>query len=116
MHELGIAKNIIEIVCNEIKNLKEGSKIDKVFFKASVVHSIYPQSLVFYFDALKAEHPFLAEASLDVEVLPVKGYCRNCDTNCDTMEVYGLCKKCNLPIEVENLEDMTVDSISLLEE
>ena len=113
MHEMGIAKNIIDIVCKEINQLKNNSKIDKVYFKTSVIHAVYPQSLGFYFDAMKMDHPSLTDATLDVEVLPVKGYCKNCNSVYYTMELYYLCEKCNQPVEIEISGDMTVDSVSL---
>jgi Zn finger protein HypA/HybF involved in hydrogenase expression len=116
MHELGVVKNIIDIVCKEINQLPNNPKIDMVYFKTSIIHAVHPQSLSFYFDAMKTGFPSLVDATLDIEVLPVKGYCSGCDSVYYTMELYCLCKKCNRSIEIEVGDDMTVDSISLFED
>lgn len=113
MHEMGIAKNILDIVKEEICLLKNNPIVGIVYFKTTVINAIYPESLKFFFDALKVDYPPLENATLNIEVLPAKGHCKNCNKDYYTMELYYLCEACKQPVDLEITDYMTVDSIHI---
>ncbi len=51
MHEMSLAYSIVEILLEETQNQEESIK--EVYLKASSLHQIVPESLIFYYDIIK---------------------------------------------------------------
>lgn len=65
MHEFGIAKSILEITEEEAR--KSGNRrVLRVSLRVGELGAVMPECLQFHFDCLKAGHPVLAAACLEV--------------------------------------------------
>ena len=76
MHELSIAKSLIELACEHAKN--EGAcKVTRISVRLGT-ESVVMRSLYFCFDS--ATKDTLCEgADLDIEEIPLSAYCPTCD-------------------------------------
>lgn len=86
MHEVSIAVNLIEIVSDQC--VKNGcSTIAFVNIKIGRASGIMPDALLFAFDAVK-EGSIAGNAVLNIEEVPVSGYCSDCNSNFTVEEEY----------------------------
>ncbi|MBO8151552.1 MAG: hydrogenase maturation nickel metallochaperone HypA [Candidatus Marinimicrobia bacterium] len=116
MHELTIARNIIQIVENELKKKGNSAKVKKVSFKAGALNAIIPESLVFGFDILKKDSELLRDSELIVEEIPLKVKCRACGTESVLDGPFFFCSNCGSgDVEVVEGEEMFVESVELYE-
>ncbi|MCB1158801.1 MAG: hydrogenase maturation nickel metallochaperone HypA [Leptospiraceae bacterium] len=112
MHEMGIAEEILEIVNQQAKEGNIVADITTVYFKASFLNSIYPDSLKFYYDAIKERYPSLNKSNLEIEILPLRHTCPKCREVKELFELFYECEKCQMPSEIEIDTTMTVDSFT----
>ena len=92
MHELALSESIVNIVKNEMKKYP-GSKALKVAIKLGALHEIVPDALQFGFDTMTLDTP-LAGAHLDIEKIPIRGRCRNCEHEFEIEEYLFICPQC----------------------
>jgi hydrogenase nickel incorporation protein HypA/HybF len=92
MHELSIAKSLLEIIEDESK--RHGlSRVTRVTVKIGVLSTIVPEALTFSFEAITGKT--IAEgAVLDIEVVPARGRCENCRIDFDVERFFFLCPEC----------------------
>ena len=92
MHELRIARNIIDSVLSEME--KRGlKKLSGVGLRIGALTDIVPESLEFGFNLLVADTP-MTGAKLRIERVPVKGRCRECGTEFKVEDMQFLCPSC----------------------
>ena len=89
MHEVSIALGILDIAEQHCK--QEGYKgIESIVVKIGKASGVMPEALLFAFDAVK--HGTLAEnAHLNIEEIPVSGYCNSCKNSFSVEEPFILC-------------------------
>ncbi len=112
MHEMSIAQSIIEIVLEENSSHQN---IKEVYFKASSIHQIIPESLIFYYDIIKIGYPLLKNSKLIVESESLVGKCKKCNSIYEIENLFFICKNCNLGLEIIQGNEMYIDKIILLE-
>jgi len=76
MHELGIARNIVAIVCEHAR----GAKITRVTLEVGELSGVLPDAIAFCFP-LVAAGTACADAVLDVHVVAGRSRCRTCGTD-----------------------------------
>ena len=76
MHELSIAQNIIDIVCDQMR-IHNLSRIETVSLRIGLMRCVVIESLNFSFDVLTSGSP-LEGAHLEVEEVPIRGRCMGC--------------------------------------
>jgi hydrogenase nickel incorporation protein HypA/HybF len=76
MHELSIAQNIIEIICDQMR-IHNLSRIESVSLRIGLMRCVVMESLRFSFDVLASGSP-LEGARLEVEEVPIRGRCLEC--------------------------------------
>ncbi len=77
MHELSIAQSILKIVQDETK--KHGvSRVTRIFLRIGALSAIVPESLTFSFEII-SERTIAEGARLDIELVPARGRCRECN-------------------------------------
>ena len=92
MHELSIARNIVEIVLDEMA--KHGlNRVDAVRLKIGAMAQVLPDALRFGFNCLSDQTP-LAGASLVIEEVAARGSCRQCGHEFDMGDWTCLCPVC----------------------
>ena len=76
MHEVSIVNDLFKVLMDVSE--KEGlHRIDKVNFTIGKMMHIVPEFFEFAFDSAK-ENTIAAEASIEIEYLPIKMRCENC--------------------------------------
>jgi hydrogenase nickel incorporation protein HypA/HybF len=116
MHELSIARNLIEIVCQHLQ--QEGDAVVKrVKLRIGQLTAVHPQALQFSFE-VASDQTLLQGAVLDIETLPVIIFCSRCQ---QLQTLPGIqkfhCPKCDTPstdirqgreLEIEFIEVVTL--------
>jgi hydrogenase nickel incorporation protein HypA/HybF len=93
VHELSIALSILDIVRDTCAGQGCG-RVEKVRVRVGKASGVMPDSLLFSFDCAKSGTP-AAEASLEIEEIPVGGHCRDCAADFTVDEKYVMaCPLC----------------------
>ncbi len=107
MHELSIAGSIIETVTHEIQ-AKNLGRIEAVGLRIGALSGILPDALEFGFDALKQDTP-LAEARLEIEVVPVTAFCPKCRQEFHVEEFIFSCPRCSSQeVELQHGQELDI--------
>jgi hydrogenase nickel incorporation protein HypA/HybF len=94
MHELSIAKELSDIIM-EVALKENLSKVIKVNICFGELVQIVPDIFETAFSVI-VEDTIIREAELEIEILPVKLRCRNCNNECQVKDKYFfLCDNCN---------------------
>lgn len=99
MHELSIARNIVDIVLDEMAKNRL-TRVDAVTLRIGAMAQVLPDSLRFGFECLSNQSP-LAGAKLVIEEIAARGLCRSCrhDFDMDGWVFHcPLCKETNIDI------------------
>jgi len=112
MHEMGIAQNILDIAVAAAR--KEGaSKITRINLVAGELRGIEPMQLTFCF-AVVARDTIAGNAYLDIETVPVSGYCNECQTNFSIEDYAYVCPQCgSVKIEVTGGTELRLKDIEI---
>jgi hydrogenase nickel incorporation protein HypA/HybF len=117
MHELKIAQNIISIVEDELARRKITTPVNVIHFKAGRMHAIIPESLIFNFDSIKAKKSPFQNTTLNLEIIPLRLKCRQCQKTVELIEPVFECQSCkSTNLEILNGQEMFIDSFELIEE
>lgn len=84
MHELSIAKNLIEIAAEAVG--KDGRAVAAVHIKVGALSGVAPEALTFAYD-LAIEGTVLAGSKLMIQCVPVKIFCQRC---CREVDLPGI--------------------------
>ena len=113
MHEMGIAKQIIEIATSSIPDDLEKMPVERINLKIGKMSSVVPDSLRFCFEILSRDTP-LAGAELNIEVVPVVFRCMECNSEWTVNKPVFVCKKCRSgSIEIISGQELDVVSIEV---
>ncbi|MBU4413680.1 MAG: hydrogenase maturation nickel metallochaperone HypA [Proteobacteria bacterium] len=113
MHEMGIAKQIIEIATSSIPDDLENIPVEKINLKIGQMSSVVPDSLRFCFEILSKDTP-LAGAELNIEEIPVVVRCMECNIEWTTNKPVFVCKKCKSgSIKIISGQELDVVSIEV---
>jgi hydrogenase nickel incorporation protein HypA/HybF len=110
VHELSIAREIIEIVEAEAarSNL---TRVDTVNIRLGALTGVNPDALAFSFEASVMDTA-LDGARLVIEKVPIKGRCRNCQTGFEVEEFVFLCPQCaSGDLEIISGEELDFDHL-----
>lgn len=89
MHELSIALSILEMAAEESR--KQGaSRVRRIHLKLGPLSGVVKEALLFAHEAAR-EGNLLGEAELDIEDVPVRAYCPQCQAERAVMSVQRLC-------------------------
>ncbi len=94
MHEMGIALEIVKIATAAIPDNTTSAQVERVNLRIVKLSSVIPDSLRFCFEIATMNTP-LSSAELSIEVVPIRGRCRLCNTEWTFTEPAFFCKKCN---------------------
>ena len=112
MHEVAIAKSIIEIAENEAR--KHGaSSIRKIKLRVGEFRGIVKEALEFAFSALRAD-TMAAGAELEVETIKLQVECRNCGPlECELNDFNLLCLQCGSALTITTGKELSVEYLDL---
>jgi hydrogenase nickel incorporation protein HypA/HybF len=108
MHELSIAKTIVDIVNGEIEK-RQIAGLEEIGIRCGVLSGVDPEALSFGFDAMTADTP-LSGVRLSIKRLPVLGRCRSCAREFAVPEFEFVCPACAATdIEVIQGEELDIE-------
>ena len=112
MHEVAIARNIIEIAENEAR--KHGaSSIRTIKLRVGEFRGVVKEALEFAFCALGAD-TMAAGAELEVETVKLRVECRNCGpVECELNDFNLLCLQCGSALTITAGRELSVEYLDL---
>jgi hydrogenase nickel incorporation protein HypA/HybF len=115
MHELSIAKNILETVQEHVPAEKR-SRISKVTMEIGAASGVVADALVFAFDAIVHDTP-MRNAALDTVIIPFSVMCHECRRESQNESGYMTCMFCDSPnVTVLSGTEMVLKQIELNDE
>ncbi|UCH25965.1 MAG: hydrogenase maturation nickel metallochaperone HypA [Trueperaceae bacterium] len=115
MHELSIAKNIIEIAEQHAR--QEGAAaITKVALQIGTLSGVVPEALEFAFEAARVG-TMAASAELEMEIVPLICSCGDCKLEFTVEDRHGiaLCPKCGKPSsDIRRGRELAVHSLEVV--
>jgi len=93
MHEMGIAQDICDIVLKTAEQNKVG-KVLRVDVQAGQLRAIVPDQLQYCFKFVAQQYAVVDGAELAVEIVPIKGKCKNCSNEFIVEEYRFICPEC----------------------
>jgi hydrogenase nickel incorporation protein HypA/HybF len=115
VHEVSIALGMVEELAR-IARENNAKKITGVKLKIGKMSGIVTDSLIFAFDAIKLEHPFLSSAEISIEEVPLVYACRICGKEFETDNLsFAACPDCKtyklkiLSGEEQHIENVEVE-------
>jgi hydrogenase nickel incorporation protein HypA/HybF len=112
MHEMSVAKNILDIVHEHIRS-EEESKVRSIILKVGELSGIVSDSLEFCFSTLVDNTP-LRGAKLLIQTIPISAACNSC--NYISQLEYGIffCEKCHSSdIKLITGKELQIEQIEL---
>lgn len=92
MHEMSIAQSLIAVIEDEMQ--KHGASVLRsVRLHIGQMSAVVPEALSFCFQVI-TEGTALEGARLDMEVIPLKGYCRKCGREFEIEDYAFVCPTC----------------------
>lgn len=115
MHEMGIAMQVVEIATAAIPEGMEGSRVERVNLRVGKLSAVVPDSLRFCFDILIRDTP-LANASLNIQEVPVSAQCGDCGHAWTAERPEFLCPRCGGgAVQLLSGQELEVVSIDIAE-
>jgi len=111
MHELAIARSVIEIAARH----SGGAPVARVELSVGHLRQVVPSALEFAFEVAAAGTP-VEGAELELREVPAAGACRACGAESEQSEFPFACAACgSLELDVIRGEELTVDALELIE-
>jgi len=112
MHEMTIAMNIVDIVCNKASE-ENASKINSVELEIGELSGIMIDSLQFCFEAA-CRNTIADGADLIIKNIVAKAYCKSCKTNFNTNSDFLPCPTCsNFDFELLKGKELSIKSFNI---
>ena len=111
MHEMAIAAQIVEIAIASIPADLKNAQVERVNLKIGKLAAVVPDSLQFCFQIAVQDSP-LRDADLNIEEIPLRVRCMDCNTEWTAHEPVFVCRKCNSG-SIEMLSGRELDIISI---
>lgn len=114
MHEISVARNILNIVGERVPE-EDLRSVRRINIRVGIGSGVLPSSLEFSFRAIASQTP-LASASLTIEHVPFTIHCRTCGLLSTVDPFVTLCPKCfGVSTDIRSGMELQVVSIELAE-
>jgi hydrogenase nickel incorporation protein HypA/HybF len=115
MHEMGIAMQVVEIAVASIPADLKDARVKRVNLKVGKLSAVVSESLQFCFQIAIQDTP-LRDADLNIEEIPLRIRCTDCDVEWTAHEPVFVCRKCNgSSIEMLSGRELDITSIEVVE-
>jgi hydrogenase nickel incorporation protein HypA/HybF len=112
MHEMSIARNIVEIVEDVVRD-NGPARVERVVVSIGRMVGVVPDSLSFCFEAITADTP-LSGASLIIEPIPIRARCNDCGLTFEVESFAFHCDACGgTSLDVLSGNELLVHSIEV---
>jgi hydrogenase nickel incorporation protein HypA/HybF len=116
MHEMGIAMQIIEIAVASIPADLKNAQVKRVNIKVGKLAAVVPESLHFCFQIAAQDTP-LGDAELNIEEIPLKIRCTDCNVEWIAHEPVFICHRCNGgSVKMLSGRELDITSIEVVDE
>ncbi len=110
MHELSIARNIIDIVTAEADK-RHLDRVTAIHLRIGALSGVDPEALSFGFEAATLDTR-LAGTKLVIRQVPVKAKCRACGREFTVKDLMFLCPNCHsVDVDVTQGEEMQIEHL-----
>ncbi|NOZ86724.1 MAG: hydrogenase maturation nickel metallochaperone HypA [Deltaproteobacteria bacterium] len=111
MHELSLARSIVDTVVSRLSGMDSHITVKKIALRVGPLDAVVPDSLQYCFDMCADDTP-LEGAELKVTVDTIDGRCRDCGSVFEVEQPVFLCPRCHGPnIELEQLQAPVIEAI-----
>jgi len=93
MHELAIAQGIVEVVRESVV-VHHAARVQSVNLRIGEAHAVQVDSLTFCFEMLTSPDPVLHGAQLNIESVPHRAHCQQCDDEFVVRNFVAQCPDC----------------------
>lgn len=113
MHELGIMTGVLESA-KEAAQEAGATKLLKVSLSVGEMTEAIEDALVFAFEALTEQDPFMVGAQLEVKMIPPKSICLECGAEYEHDRFHMFCPECDsFATELIAGRELQIDSIEV---
>jgi hydrogenase nickel incorporation protein HypA/HybF len=96
MHELSIALSILDMAAEEAER-RGGVHVLAVHLRLGALSGVVKEALISAYEIAR-EHSALPESRLEIEEVPLRGYCPSCQADREVVAMYDLrCVECGTP-------------------
>ena len=114
MHEAAIAQSVLLEVQALLEQGQISGRVEKVYLRVGRLTAVVPENLRFMFEVLTRETA-LEGASLEIELVPLRGGCKGCGFRFQLDEPIFLCSRCASPeVEIESGTELLIDSVEVV--
>lgn len=112
MHEMSIAEGIVDIALQTLA-ANQGTVVHAIQLRVGVMSGVEPDALQFCFTAV-TKNTAAAGASLQIEMIPLRGKCLDCDYEFSVADYVFKCPQCgSLAIQTITGRELQVASIDM---
>ncbi|SUP44491.1 hydrogenase maturation nickel metallochaperone HypA [Veillonella criceti] len=112
MHEMSIAEGIVDIALQTLA-ANQGTVVHAIQLRLGVMSGVEPDALQFCFTAV-TRNTAAAGASLQIEMIPLRGKCLDCDYEFSVADYVFKCPQCgSLAIQTITGRELQVASIDM---
>jgi len=112
MHEMSIAQSLIDIIQEEMSK-NNAKTLRSVRLNVGQMSAIVPDSLSFCFEVIVSGTD-MEGARLDMDIIPLKGYCQTCEKEFEIEDYNFTCPFCEgTKIETISGQDLTIVEIEV---
>ena len=112
MHEMSIAQSLIDIIQEEMSK-NNAKTLRSVRLNIGQMSAIVPDSLSFCFEVIVSGTD-MEGARLDMDIIPLKGYCQTCEEAFEIEDYNFICPLCGgTKIETISGQDLTIVEIEV---
>lgn len=109
MHELSITRNVVAIVSERAL----GQRVIRVRLEIGQLSAIMPDAIRFCFD-LCAKDTVAEGAALEIDEIPGRGHCGDCDVNVALSAPIGRCPQCgSLSLRLVGGQEMMIKEMEM---
>ncbi|MFZ8934537.1 MAG: hydrogenase maturation nickel metallochaperone HypA [Bacteriovoracaceae bacterium] len=110
MHELSIAKAIVE---SGIEHIKKGQKVISIHVKVGVLSGVVKEALEFAFPEVCRGTSFEG-AQLEIEKVPLLLYCKSCHQLTHSEDIVILCQHCyDTEVEIQEGKEILIQKMEV---
>ena len=112
MHEMSLAKNIIDIIDETLVN-EEYNSLKEVVIEIGELIAVVPSSLQFCYTALTEQTPY-EDSKLTINIIPVQGRCKNCNLKFEIIDMCFICPACQSgDLEIEQGRELNISYLEV---
>jgi hydrogenase nickel incorporation protein HypA/HybF len=112
MHEVGIMQSALDIAL-EWAQRQGAARIHRLGLRVGALSGVVPDALEFAFEVLKQDTP-AATARLEVETIPLRAYCPDCEREFTAEAFWVVCPDCDrMDTEIRQGRELEVAYVEL---